>query len=77
MLNKATAEQDSRRVRRQGTVVQVRRTKWHLTKQQSSRPRNRSRVEPQLIDRHKATTATEAGGRVVDSSWRWVPDGVA
>jgi hypothetical protein len=32
MLNKATAEQDNGRDRRRGTVVQVRRTKWHLTK---------------------------------------------
>jgi hypothetical protein len=49
---KATAGRD----RRQGTVVQVRRTKWHLTKQRSCRPRNRSRIEPQLIHRHQPTT---------------------
>jgi hypothetical protein len=40
MLNKANTEQDSRRDRRQGTVVQVRRTKWHLTTTPSSRSRN-------------------------------------
>ena len=60
MLNKATARGDSPRDRRRGTVVQVRRTKWHLTKAPSSRPSNRSRVERELIDRHKPTTATGA-----------------